>query len=361
MAVERILLGGDLHKRGSDISTIKGYRKVFIKVQYALMDLIRELKITKFISLGDWYDKGYQTSSESPVRESALDQRMDQEMNRLLNGEFYGLIGNHIRLGYASNPETILIQPNELFKVDTGNIKIKEQVIKTPKVLTVNGVDIHFMHNKPDERSILDYKPELRPDAKYNIALFHTDHIISSSENFGATSTYSNVAKCLEGLDLAIAGHWHKPREMTTVGKCNLIIPGSLTNSDSSLDTRHTVVNLPVIEIDDDGKVSLFFKKFGLFTDELVFKNKTEVVEDTKLKSLRSKTFEKVMSTLQMDNMPLENNSLLHIGQWMMTVEKYSLIDVDMVKTVIDDPHNIDKLVDLFNHKCIELDAKKGI
>ena len=170
--VERILFANDLHKRSADISTIKGYRNVTIKVQYALMDLCVKLGITKFIHIGDWYDKGYQTSSTSPVKEAGLDARIDMEMKELLKGEFYGVIGNHIRLEYISNPELLLIQPNDMYKLDTENINIKEQIIKTPKVLTVNGVDIHFMHNLPRESSILQYKPDIRPEAKYNIGLF---------------------------------------------------------------------------------------------------------------------------------------------------------------------------------------------
>ena len=59
MSETKILFAGDLHKRAKDITTIEGYVNCNIAVQSALIEEIEKRNIDYFVSLGDWYDKGY--------------------------------------------------------------------------------------------------------------------------------------------------------------------------------------------------------------------------------------------------------------------------------------------------------------
>ena len=71
------------------------------------------------------------------------------------------------------------------------------------------------------------------------------------------TSYLDNI---FENINLAIVGHIHTP-----VGAFNIqargrslpmIIPGSMAITTSGSNDLHTDVNLPVVEIADDGRVS---------------------------------------------------------------------------------------------------------
>ena len=83
--MERIMFAGDLHKRAKDITTTEGYVNCTLAVQRALMQEIQNKDVTKFVSLGDWYDRGY----SSDIAASLSDYDIDIKMNELLHGEFY--------------------------------------------------------------------------------------------------------------------------------------------------------------------------------------------------------------------------------------------------------------------------------
>ncbi len=70
----KVLLGGDLHKRMKDITTIKGYVEVCNQIQIDLMDKIKEHNITHFISLGDWFDRGYCSDVAAALTHTDIDK-----------------------------------------------------------------------------------------------------------------------------------------------------------------------------------------------------------------------------------------------------------------------------------------------
>ena len=139
MKKTRIMFAGDLHKRSKDITTIEGYVKCCTAVQLELMQLCKELNIEYFVSLGDWYDKGY----VSDVAVALADYDFDIRMSNQLNGNFYGLIGNHIRLNMDSNPELHIIQPHPIY-ASRRVVSRDSQIMKTPEILRINNVQISF-------------------------------------------------------------------------------------------------------------------------------------------------------------------------------------------------------------------------
>ena len=141
----RILIGNDLHKRMKDLTTIRGYIEGCRLVETDIIDACKELGCTHFFSLGDWFDKGY----GSDVAAALAHTDIDRDLYDAVNGNLYGVIGNHIKIRMDSNPELFLIQPHPVYR-SRHPVNRKEQILKTPKDLILNGVQIHFMHWNKD-------------------------------------------------------------------------------------------------------------------------------------------------------------------------------------------------------------------
>lgn len=349
----KILVGCDLHKRMKDLTTIRGYTKVNREIQLDLMKLLKEGNFTHFIHAGDWFHSGY----GSDVAAALTHTDIDRQMSELLNGNFYGLIGNHIRIRMDSNPELFLIQPHDKY-VSRHKVTREEQIIKTPKDLILNGVQIHFMHWDINAQSAMDYKALLNPECHYHIGLYHTEYVIPSHYLHGlgmhhSISDNSKISAALEGINLAIVGHIHKPLGTFTINKSDgtsttMIVPGSLTNTDAGLGSRHDYVDLPIIEIDEDGKVALSYHHFYLRTDELTFMSK--VLDDAareKLKSLRGNTKETLYEDLQQTTFVGESSSFISLNAFMKE-QGYTAGDKALIKNVIHDPDNIDELMRIY-------------
>ena len=62
---QAVLFVPDLHKRDIDFSSIKGYMSAIEEVQKDLLNFLYSVDADKkyFVSLGDWYDKGYRSTS----------------------------------------------------------------------------------------------------------------------------------------------------------------------------------------------------------------------------------------------------------------------------------------------------------
>ena len=260
----RILLGGDFHKRMKDITTIRGYCSACEQVQLDIMKTIKDEGITDFISLGDWFDGGY----GSDVAAALAHTDIDREMSEILKGNFYGLIGNHIHIRMDSNPELFLIQPHPVYKSRHETVR-DNQIIKTPNRLVYNGVEIILQHWNHLANGALDYAPNLDSSCKHHVALFHTEKIIPhqllSDLNMGHDiEDNSTISRALSGLDLAIVGHIHKCIGSHVIhgpngNMVNMIIPGSMTNTDAGERTRHHYVDLPLITISDNGNMELSY------------------------------------------------------------------------------------------------------
>lgn len=346
----KILYGTDLHKRMKDLTTIRGYVSACRKVE---LDIIEELKAggyTHFISGGDWFDKGY----GSDVAAALAHTDIDRELMDAVNGNFYGVIGNHIKIRMDSNPELFLIQPHPYYK-SRHTVARTEQIIKTPKDLILNGVQIHFMHWLKEAESALDYKAMINKDCHYHIGLYHTEDIIPSAQLIAAgmkmeVSDNSKISAALENINLAIVGHVHKPIGTFVVNKMDgtpttMIVPGSLTNTDAGMISRHEYVDMPVIEIDEQGVVTLSYHRQTLYTDELIFMKKS-ITDDTreKLRSLRGNTKDTLYGELEQTTFIGESSGFISLNSFMKQ-QGYTAGDKKLIKSVIHDPDNLDSLL----------------
>lgn len=347
----KLMFAGCLHKRPKDITTIRGYTNCNRQVQLSLMEEIVKNKIDKFVSLGDWFDKGYGTDTAA----SLIDTDLDRQMSTMLNGEFYGVIGNHIRLRLDSNPELFLIQPHPTLKM-RKDVRREEQIIKTPDYLLIDGVQISFMHYDNNAVTAVDYTPTRLPQAKKHIALFHTPYVIPAMKLYELNMQYdassnSRISECLNDVDLAIVGDIHKPLGQFDINHSNgkvttMIVPGSLTNTNAGMGSRHTSINIPIIEI-HDGTYKLSYLFFDLKTNLLTFQNKTAEKEEDKLKSIRGNT----VSNLYSDADEVSVTSKLHSDKVTMSLnmfmrqQGYTPSDMEIVKRVIHAPSDIKGIV----------------
>lgn len=359
MAKYRIMMAGDLHKRMKDITTIQGYCEACRRVQTDIIRAIRKLEVTHFISLGDWFDGGYGSDVAAALTHADIDRLMSER----LNGNFYGLIGNHIRIRMDSNPELFLIQPHPIFTT-RHPVSRREQIIKTPDRLVFNGTEIIFMHWNADADGAMDYKVPIDAEMKHHIALFHTEMIIPGSLLAGLNmgndvDDDTTISEALEGVDVAVVGHIHKKigshRIVGRNGNSTLmIIPGSLTNVDSGEKNRHDYIDMPVIDIDEDGSYTLHYFKLNLHTDMLQFMKKAELDEETKkkLKSLNGNNKEALYEDLQASSFVGESAEFITLNRYMQR-NGYTQEDKSMVRSVMKNPEDVQSLIAI-NNKRLE-------
>lgn len=348
------MFAGDLHKRSKDITTIEGYVRCCRKTQEDIMKACTQLGVTKFVSLGDWYDKGY----NADVAASLSDYDIDIKMANQLNGEFYGVIGNHIRIGMDSNPELHIIQPHNVYK-SRAEVTRTEQIMRTPKVLRVHDVQISFMHHMMGVDNAEAYKPMREPWAKYHIALFHTPAVIPNAQLSKArygynTSSNTVIGRTLEGVDLAIVGDIHMPLGQfsigTPTGTTTMIVPGSLTNTDSSEETRHSTINIPIVVIDDESNVTLKYHMFDLNVNLCTFKRKNNEKATEKLKMLRGKTLPTLHEQAGSESVTYTGATLNPYTtlSGFMKAQGYTDTDKKLVSAIMRTPEDLDALVRIF-------------
>ena len=359
--VYRILFGGDLHKRMRDIATIRGYCKACTQIQLDIMDYIRENGVTDFYSLGDWFDGGY----GSDVAAALVHTELDSRMSRLLNGNFYGLIGNHIRIKMDSNPELFLIQPHPYY-TSSHTVSRKEQIIKTPthKAYEAGGkvaLEIHLQHWNPVSEGAKDYavKDDVwkSPDS-YKITLFHTEEIIPgqllSSLNMGyEISNETVISNALGQTDLALVGHIHKVigkhliKDPTGLKSTLLYVPGSLMNTDSGMRARHDHVDLPVVDVLSDGSVKVYEYSQSLHLEMQEFFVKTSEENAVKLKSLRGNTLDTLYGDMEASAFIGDSSSFVSLNTFFER-QGYTQNDKALCKTVIKSPEDINVMREIY-------------
>lgn len=361
MAKYRVMIAGDLHKRMKDITTIQGYCDACKKVQTDIIKAIKKLGVTHFISLGDWFDGGYGSDVSAALTHADIDRLMADR----LEGNFYGLIGNHIRIRMDSNPELFLIQPHSIFTT-RHPVSRREQIIKTPDRLVLNDTEIIFMHWNADAEGAMDYKVPIDAELKHHIALFHTEMIIPGSLLSGLNMGYdidddTTISEALNGVDIAIVGHIHKKIGVHNIMGRNgnntlMIIPGSLTNTDAGEKNRHECIDIPVIDIDEDGSYALHYYKQNLHLDMLKFMRKAELDEETKqkLKSLHGNNKDALYEDLQASSFVGDSAEFLTLNRFMLQ-NGYREEDKSMVRSVMKNPEDIQSLIAL-NNKRLEGD-----
>lgn len=276
----RVLLVSDLHKRQTDFTSIGNYTKAVDKVQLDILKFIRENNITHFVSLGDWYDKGYSNTART-----LSDRNFDEEIARAVNGNAYICIGNHLFLERDNNPEFYLIQPHEQYK-PRDNFVAFTPTFKAVRDIQIGGLQISLFHYSKENKN---YHNTRRPETKFHVGIYHDDCVVPSSVRQKAgflAATSSNLNHMYDNIDLAVVGHIHTP-----IGLCQLnlgdrilplVVPGSLSITKNSQYEKHASVNLPVIEVNDAGEINTRFVSFSTHMDELVFYEKKESLRPSK-------------------------------------------------------------------------------
>lgn len=271
----RILFVSDLHKRDCDFTTIAGYTKAVDAVQRDLLSFIREKGITHLVSLGDWYDKGYRS-----INRSNNDRNFDEDLSRAVNGNFYICLGNHFFLERDNNPEMYLIQPSQYYK-PTQPIYATQPVIRAVPSLRIGPVQISFFHYSKENKH---YVQERDPDVKLHIGVYHDEVVIPTQQRedggVRGTTFTSTLDSVFANIDLAITGHIHRPLgkfDVHTNGRTiPMIVPGSMCITTSAAADLHTEVQLPVVEITDEGNISCSLFTFDTHANLLRFYKKKE-------------------------------------------------------------------------------------
>lgn len=349
MAKAKILFAGDLHKYPSDKSTISGYAKVCREIEADLINIIQSQDITHFVSLGDWYDRGYGTD----VSAALYDTELDRYMAKVLKGNFYGVIGNHLKLHLDTNPELFLIQPHEKYRTKQ-KVDRTEQIIKTPERLDIGPISIYLQHWFPEAESVLDYKPLLNPNAKFHIGVFHCQEVIPAQklQSIGIIDgTNKGISNVLEGLNMALVGHIHKPLGTFPIrfqdSTCTMIVPGSLTNTDAGMKSRHLDVDMPLITLEDDDSVTISHITLDLRCNELQFADKKFCEENkTSIGNLTGNNLENLYSEHVDGIINDAGNSSISLNAF-MTANGYTPADRALVKSLINYPNDIGKAISI--------------
>lgn len=350
--MKRILFGTDLHKRTKDLTTIKGYCNANRMVQQDLMKFIVDNEVDYFNHAGDWYDGGYGSDVGAALSHTDL----DYEMNKLVNGNFYGVIGNHIRIRMDSNPELFLIQPHDFFK-SRWECDRTEQVIKTPNYYIVDDVQVSLCHFNANAETAMEYAPIRQPGVKYHVAVFHTEKIIPSrllkETNPFLTSTYSDLNKALEGVDYAIVGHVHKPLGFCTIqhddgSSTTMYVPGSLANTEVSDVSMHTHTTLPMLTIGDNGEITWSYHEFSLHTDLCEFAKKgSRNSEEEKLGALRFNSKESLYEDMVGQTVIEDDKVYMSLNRF-LEKNNYTPTDRQLIRSIIQNPEDIDGLLNIF-------------
>lgn len=281
---QTILFAPDLHKRDVDFSSIKGYMRAVELVQQDILRYLQSLDTDEnyFISLGDWYDKGYRSTGRVYI-----DAFYDKAIADAVDGNAYICIGNHFFLERDANPEMYLIQPSYLYQ-PKDSVPMSEPVFKTVPYLKIGPVQISFFHfNKQDKY----YVRPVEEGATFHIGVYHDDCVLpsdirnlagyhGSTSNDYLNSVYSNV-------DMAICGHIHtalgvKNYTLNSGRTVPIVVPGALAITENKEIVKHKSVECPVLTIHDDGSFDMNYVEFSTHMDLLKFyKIKEKTIGET--------------------------------------------------------------------------------
>lgn len=270
MSQTTVLFVPDLHKRDVDFTSIKGYVEAVELVQQDIVEYLKTLTNGMFVSMGDWYDKGYRSTGRV-----FADSFYDTEIAKAVNGNAYICLGNHFFLERDSNPEMYLIQPSYLYKPRI-NVPMQEPTFKTADHVIIGRTQISFFHfNKTDK----NYYTKVESGVNFHIGVYHDECVLPSDIRqqagfFGNTSNdYLN--NIYANVDLAICGHIH-----TAIGMRNytlnsgkvipIVVPGALAITENKDIVKHKSVMCPVATITED-QCSISFQEFSTHMDCLKF------------------------------------------------------------------------------------------
>lgn len=271
-----ILFAPDLHKRDVDFTSIKGYTKACELVQEDILAQLRSYENPVFISLGDWYDKGYRS-----VARQFSDMNYDRAISQTCNGNAYICLGNHFYLERDSNPEMYIIQPNAIYK-PKDEVMSSKPIFKVEDYIVIRDIQISFFHFSKTDKT---YIRKREPGVKVHIGIYHDDCVVPSDIRneagyFGTTSN-SYLSSIYEDIDLAIIGHIHasigtRIFVRTDGTQVPLIVPGALAITENKDVVKHEFVKCPVLYITDDGKSLLETVDISTHMDVMKFYDKKE-------------------------------------------------------------------------------------
>ena len=276
----KILFCSDLHKRDVDPSTIKGYCDATERIQWDIINYIKANGVTHFVSLGDWYDKGYRSTAKS-----ISDVNMDRKIAEAVNGNAYICLGNHRYIELGENPENFICQPSDCV---TSPVKVfsEEPVFKAVRSLRIGDVQLSFFHFDRDSK---DYVNSVEPGVSTHIGIYHDDvcvpaNIKAKSGFIGETSsTYLN--RIYSNVDVAIHGHLHvgiaPKRERLMSGKdIMMFVPGAMICTMNKDSYKMPCVKLPILIINDDSSVTYKVVEFNTYVSELQFSSARERLQE---------------------------------------------------------------------------------
>lgn len=284
IVIAKILCVSDLHKRYKDSTSIKGQVEATQAVQEDIIAFNKANGITHNIIMGDWYDRGFHGLGQAY---GAIE--MDRRLSASVNGNVYLCVGNHFYLERDENPEMYIIQPNAFIKPQTSIPLPDKPIFKMEQSLKFGTVQISFFHfNKLNK----DYVAYRDPSCTFHIGIYHDDAVVPGwvREMDGYTGSVStNYLNNVYGnIDLALHGHIHSKIGMTNIElnngrKVPMCIPGALSITQNSDKYKHTDVQLPLIEIEDDYTVKFKLVTFKTHMDKLKFyetKKRKKIMDD---------------------------------------------------------------------------------
>ena len=273
----RILCLSDLHKRYKDSTNVKGQIEVQQKIQNDIIDYVKANNVTHLIILGDWYDRGFHGLGPAY---GAIE--MDRRISNAVNGNVFLCVGNHFYLERDENPEMYIIQPNPFIKPVIEIPLPDKPIFNVVPYININGVQITFFHYHKTNK---DYTVNLDSNVKYHIGIYHDDNAlptyIRAQEGIKSTTSMSTLNHIYDNVDLAIHGHIHTKVGTSTLELSNgkqvpIVVPGALGITANMENLKYSDVDLPLIDISDNGDVTLSYAKFKTYLEDLrFFKPKT--------------------------------------------------------------------------------------
>lgn len=266
-----IFFAPDLHKRDVDFNSIKGYREAIDAVQEDILEHLFTLQDGIFVSMGDWYDKGYRSTGRV-----FSDSYYDSEISKAVKGEAYICLGNHFFLERDSNPEMYLIQPSYLY-TPRESVPMTKPIFKTVPYMVLGSVQISFFHFSKTDKNYVQAK---EPGVKYHIGVYHDDCVLPSDirteAGYYGNTTNEYLNNIYSNIDLALFGHIHvavgtRTLTLSSGRDVPLVIPGALAITENKDIVKHKLVNCPQITINDDGTFDLNFVPISTHMEKLKF------------------------------------------------------------------------------------------
>ncbi len=272
MRIARILFITDLHKRWKDSESIKGTINVQLKIQEDIIKFNQENGVTHNIVCGDWYDRGFHGLCQSWGA-----TEMDRRVSKSVNGNVYLCIGNHFYLERDENPEMYIIQPNPYIKTQYPIPLPDEPIFKVVPSLVISTVRIDFFHFSKINK---EYVANRDPRITHHVGVYHDDVCVpgwvSEMDGYSSRSTQSYYNRIYANIDVAVHGHIHSKIGITKIPletgrEVPLYIPGSLGITQNKDCFKHAGVDLPILDINDDGTVIWSTVPFSTYIGELRF------------------------------------------------------------------------------------------